>query len=821
MRARLCARGYAHAAIARLFIPSKKKKPAWQCTERANRKDRVNTTPREGDGQGAATRALVIQYTVFADVKAATAERREATWPELVQILKEPARFRGKEWCPLLSGTTFGTKRSAKGSLRHTGNTEEVFFVEGDYDEEKISPEEAAALLTKASIAAVIYTSPSHHVGRPRWRVLAPLSRAVAPADRGRFVALLNGALGGILSPESFTLSQAFYFGQVDGREYAVIEVPGTPIDMHDLFLTERYPAGSGQTVATQSDGLDLPETLSDETMADLKSAVQALHPDRAESYLLWVQVLQHLKHAEYCGRPEAEALARDFSARSPKFDESYFSHKWAHDLHPSHGHYKTLFDLAQADGWVNPRRQTLETFGDVTNGRRFAKRYTGQFLYAHSPGVWFRWNERRWEQVAPGAMLAAARLVAEDALGEALERCKADDSKANAQNLKEALAVHRRVHRLEGMLKMAASEGGMSVPSVAAFDTDPYLLGVRNGVVDLRTGTLLTAAPSMLISKQACANFDRSATCPRFLQFLGEVFEGDAERISYMRRAWGYTLSGLVTEEVLFFAYGRGANGKSVLVNVHLGAMGDYGVTVRAEVLSARKNGNEAAREVPRMVGARMVALNEVSRDDVFDDQRLKELVSRERISARALYGNGFDFMPTHKLWLRGNHRPGVRDAGDGFWRRVHLIGFERQFKESEQRRDLEALLLEERDGILMWAIEGFQEWQRQGLNPPASIRKVTDQYRVETDLVGHWIAECCEMTPEGRTAMSDLYTSFADYAKREGMHPGSSIALGRDLESRGFRSAVVSRARARVGLRLRPHPGWGATDATDGAHF
>lgn len=367
----------------------------------------MNTNPREGDGQGEATRALAIQYTVFDDVKAASAERKATTWGELARELKEPAVFRAKEECPLLSGTTFGTKRSAKGSLRHTGNTEEVFFVEGDYDEEKVSPDEGAALLRQAGVAAVIYTSSSHEAGRPRWRALAPLSRPVVPADRGRFVALLNGALGGILAPESFTLSQAFYFGRVDGREYECIEVPGTPIDKHDLFLTERYPAGSGQTVATQYDGLDLPETISDETMADLESAVQALSQDRADSYPLWVQVLQHLKHAEYCGRPDAEALARDFSARSSKFDESDFSLKWTRGLHPSRGHHKTLFDLAQADGWVNPRRRRgydeLIDHTDAGNANLLCKLTAGNLRFDRGADrkksdCWLWWDGNHWK---------------------------------------------------------------------------------------------------------------------------------------------------------------------------------------------------------------------------------------------------------------------------------------------------------------------------------------------------------------------------------------------------------------------------------------
>ena len=291
--------------------------------------------------------ALDIQYTVFPNVKAETADRKSDTWGGLVQMLRTPGEFAAKEWCPLLSGCAFGHVRSPKGSLRHSANVEAVFFIEGDYDEERVTAETVQALLTAAGVAAVIYTSASHTTDKPRWRVLAPLSKPYPARERERLVALLNGALGGILGRESFNLSQSYYFGKVKGREYKCLEVLGTPIDQHDLFIDELRPSDSNGHALTQGD--DLPETISDESMADLQAAVRALRPTRADNYPDWVNVLQNIKHAEFCGRPEAEPLAREFSARSPKFNEANFHRKWECGLHPSRGHFRKLFDLAQA----------------------------------------------------------------------------------------------------------------------------------------------------------------------------------------------------------------------------------------------------------------------------------------------------------------------------------------------------------------------------------------------------------------------------------------------------------------------------------------
>lgn len=266
-----------------------------------------------------------------------------------------------------------------------------------------------------------------------------------------------------------------------------------------------------------------------------------------------------------------------------------------------------------------------------------------------------------------------------------------------------------------------------MGIASPALLDANPLLLGVRNGVVNLRDGSLLVPDPAMHISRQAGASFDREARCPKWLKFLHDVFKGDRELIAFIQRACGYSLTGLMDEEVLFFMWGHGANGKSVFANVLHAVFGDYAVTVRATMLArdAKGNSGEAEREKARLPGARLALINEVGSADVFDDQRVKELVSRERVSARALYAESFEFMPTHTIWIRGNNQPGAMDTSDGFWRRIHLIGFTRQFAEDERVPDLDRQIIDsERDGILAWMIEGCVHWQREKLLAPASVK-------------------------------------------------------------------------------------------------
>jgi len=242
-----------------------------------------------------------------------------------------------------------------------------------------------------------------------------------------------------------------------------------------------------------------------------------------------------------------------------------------------------------------------------------------------------------------------------------------------------------------------------LSIADPTALDADPWMLGVRNGVVDLRSGKLLPADPAMRMTKQCEAAYDQGAACPRFLKFLDEVFQGDAEMIGYVQHQLGYALTGSVDEETIFFWFGRGANGKSVLANLISGVAGSYAGHISPDLLRVgREAKSTAERAILKLVGLRMAWMNELSDGEIWDDGRLREITSREKIAARYLYGEMFDFLPTHKLFVRGNNKPAIRDGTDGTWRRLQLIGFERQFSEEERIPDLDKqILVEERDGI------------------------------------------------------------------------------------------------------------------------
>jgi len=200
-----------------------------------------------------------ITWTRFIDRAASSARQVHHDWPELVEHLRHAGPFAAKSVCPWIKLATFGAHRTVKGALRSDGNLIEITGVEGDYDGELVQPEAAVELLERAGVKALVYTSPSHTPGAPRWRVLAPLSAPHAPADRTRLLARINGALGGLLTAESFTLSQSYYYGRVEGQaDYRVLVTWDDPEDgafVDELHQLDQIAQGAPGRAASEGAG--------------------------------------------------------------------------------------------------------------------------------------------------------------------------------------------------------------------------------------------------------------------------------------------------------------------------------------------------------------------------------------------------------------------------------------------------------------------------------------------------------------------------------------------------------------------------------------
>lgn len=398
---------------------------------------------------------------------------------------------------------------------------------------------------------------------------------------------------------------------------------------------------------------------------------------------------------------------------------------------------------------------------------------------------------------------MAAAKKVAGKILEQAAKLFSSDPTRY--KKLMAFATSLQNLKRLQAMIELAKSEDGMSIGHMAALDSDPWQLGVRNGVVNLKDGGLLAPDPAMLITRQCAAEYHDDAQCPKWLEFLSQIFKGDQDTIAYIQRALGYTLTGTTTEEALFICFGHGANGKSVFSNVVSTIMGDYARAAPASLLTVRRADDSGPRnDLTMLCGARLVSINETQSGDRLDEQIVKSLAGREMISARFLHKEFFDFWPTAKPWLRTNHKPIITGEDDGIWRRLQLISFARKFSEDERDPWLESKLLDERDGILAWMVQGCLAWSRHKLKQSASVRRESATYRKESDLLGEFLEEMTKADPDTRVEQSALFSAYRNWHEGNGTRPGSKNTFTKKLKERNYGESKSTGRRFYTGLTL-----------------
>jgi putative DNA primase/helicase len=281
----------------------------------------------------------------------------------------------------------------------------------------------------------------------------------------------------------------------------------------------------------------------------------------------------------------------------------------------------------------------------------------------------------------------------------------------------------------------------------------------------------------------------------------------GDRELIEYVQRVAGYMLTGCVHEEVLWVFHGTGANGKSTFREVLHALHGEYALASDASLLLSKGQQGGATPEVARLHGKRFVAINETAENDHLNEAKVKFITSNDKIAARSLYENYFDFVPTHKTVVTTNHKPIVKGTDDAIWRRVHLIPFTKKI-ERPQKDFRERVLMPELPGILNWALQGVRDYLRRELNAPIAVLAATEDYRQDMDLVGRWIEEDCDKDPAAKAPTKELYGVFAVWAEHELGWVLSALRFARELSDRGFRKEKgTGGVRCTVGLRLKPH--------------
>ena len=433
------------------------------------------------------------------------------------------------------------------------------------------------------------------------------------------------------------------------------------------------------------------------------------------------------------------------------------------------------------------PENVTEANLADV-----FADQLKDKAVFCFEDKHWYLWNGERWQKDKQKQILLRAAEFVREVVKLAVD--------AGEPDIARRVLGFLSAQKLENLEKLAKPQLAIQLTD---FDADPMQICVGNGVIDLVTGKLLKPEPSMHHSKMAGVDYDAYAKCPRFMQFLADIFPDDQDLLDYVQKLAGYTLTGSTKEQCLFMLLGGGANGKSTLVNLLTKLMGDYAANTAASTLMA-SNSNHLGDDLIRLAGARLVTAAETEHGQRFAEAKIKSFTGGDMISARPLYGEWVDFTPVGKILLTTNNRPEIRGSDDGIWRRIREVPFNRQFTEAEQDKELMATLTKELPGILNWAIEGCLRWQSDGLTAPASVTASVSEYRSEMDTVVSFIADECIVAAHERMPVASLYEQYVSWCRSSGKHPRSKVQFGKALSNQGYEQLRDSTGRYWQGLSI-----------------
>jgi putative DNA primase/helicase len=436
---------------------------------------------------------------------------------------------------------------------------------------------------------------------------------------------------------------------------------------------------------------------------------------------------------------------------------------------------------FARAHGDIN---LSVE-YADDALARRFTEQYGNDLRYTAAWGRWSLWDGTCWRPDESLYVIDLARTLCRTAARAEKPQAALRISSAQTIAAVERLARADRRH----------------AATVDQWNSDPWLLNTPGGVVDLRTGKLRPATREDYMTKITAVV--PGGSCPLWLLFLARITGGSEELQRFLQRMCGYALTGATHEDALFFLYGIGANGKSKFLSAISGLMGDYAKTAPIESFLASKSEHHPT-DLAGLQGARLVTAIETEDGRRWAESKIKALTGGDRIAARFMRQDYFEFTPQFKLVIAGNHKPGLRTVDEAMRRRLNLVPFTVTIPVAERDLELGEKLRKEWGGILQWMIEGCLAWQAEGLNAPKAVSEATARYLAGEDVLARWIEERCELQAARWTPGAELFNDFRQWGVANGEFVGSQKQFSQNLESRGFTPKPTRAARGFLGIAL-----------------
>jgi len=406
-----------------------------------------------------------------------------------------------------------------------------------------------------------------------------------------------------------------------------------------------------------------------------------------------------------------------------------------------------------------------------------FASKHAGDLRYIALWNRWMQWDGKRWRHEDTLGAFDIARALCREA----------EDAKA--KTVAAVVTLARTDRRLAATIEQ--------------WDTDLWSSNTPDGVIDLRTGKLHPHCATDYMTKITAVAADSKCPIPVWLAFLKRVTDDDRDLVGFLQRMCGYALTGTTREHALFFLYGSGANGKSTFLNVLTGIVGDYHTTAPIETFTASRFEHHST-DLASLHGARLVTAVETEEGRRWAESKIKAMTGGDKLSARFMRQDNFEFVPRFKLVLAGNHKPGLRSVDEAIRRRLHLVPFNVIIPPSERDDKLGERLYGEWPGIFAWMVEGCIQWQQIGLAPPQAVTSATEAYLQSEDALTAWIDEACIRDPNAWERTATLYRAWKAWAEAAGEYDGGMRRFAQNLEDRGFIYERSKRARGFRGLRL-----------------
>jgi putative DNA primase/helicase len=462
-------------------------------------------------------------------------------------------------------------------------------------------------------------------------------------------------------------------------------------------------------------------------------------------------------------------------------------------------------------------------SLSDLGNAERLIAWHGGIIRFANDASTWLTYDRGVWSsaagEVQAEAYLKSAMKLARDnevwLHSDQIRDVEAKNPKSDRDDFVSWCGKTEMYTRVSAGVKMARSDARLQT-TMMAFDADPMMFNASNCAVNLATGEALEHHPSQMFRHQGRVAYNPGATCPMWDSFLRRT-QPDPEMRRYLQMVLGYSMTGRMDEHAIFIHNGPGATGKSTFLEVVMAVMGNYGQKLDRETLLSKGAANTSIpADIARMAGARFLAASETATGRKLDDERVKELVGGDTMTARHLHKDFFDFQPTGKIHMATNHLPGFESGGDGMGRRLRLVPWEVIIPKPERDKTLkDRIIATEAEGVFAWLVRGAMMWvEAGGLSTPVEVEKRSDEHIEEADPVWPFIRERLEVDdPDYATEFQMVYGAYESWCSLNGHRPMSGRAFSMSLRERlgadsKFLAPGSRRSMFRVRVRMQPVP-------------